>query len=515
MSANEHTGTKGPVVLCILDGWGQSNERNHNAIALADTPNWDRLVGVWPTSLLDCAGENVGLPHGQMGNSEVGHLNLGAGRIVWQDLPRINGAISDGSIWRNADLVRFVETLKKTGGACHLIGLVSSGGVHSHLDHIVCLAEVVSKAAVPVHIHAILDGRDTPPESAVAYITQLSNAISCMEHVTISTLCGRYYAMDRDKRWDRVERAYNLLVTGTGEVFADPVAALKSSYDVGITDEFFEPARLADYSGMSDGDGVLHANFRADRVRELLDALLVPSFNGFVRKRVPELAAVLGMVAYSAALDRFCDAIFPPIPIVQTLGEVVDNANLRQLRLAETEKYAHVTYFFNGGREEPFIGEERLLVPSPKVATYDLKPEMSALEVTENLLNAIAGGQFDLIVVNYANGDMVGHTGKLDAAITAVECIDACVGRVEQALIESRGVMLLTADHGNCEKMFDPATGLPHTAHTLNPVPLVLINCTRDSFSLCRGRLADVAPTLLDLLDLSQPEEMTGKTLIS
>ena len=504
----------GPVVLCILDGWGWRAETDANAIALASTPNWDRMTKTWPTAELACSGEDVGLPAGQMGNSEVGHLNLGAGRVVWQDLPRINRAIADGSLASSPVLNAFITQLRASGGTCHLVGLVSPGGVHAHQDHIVALSKIVAGAGVPVRIHAITDGRDTPPKSAVRSIETLEAALSGIDNVSIATLCGRYFAMDRDKRWDRVARAYDLIVSGKGDVFETATKALQTAYDADVTDEFVPPTRHKTYPGMTDGDGILHANFRADRVRELLSALVDPNFDGFTRARAVSLAAILGMVAYSDELNRFCPAIFQPTHLANTLGQVVAKAGLRQLRAAETEKYAHVTYFFNGGEETPYAGEDRILVPSPKVATYDLQPEMSAPELTGRLLEAITDGAYDLIVVNYANGDMVGHTGDLDAAIQAAECVDTCLGQIEAAVIGARGVMLVISDHGNCETMFDPATGMAHTAHTLNPVPAILVNGP-DQARLHGGRLADVAPTLLELMAVAQPDEMTGTTLMT
>jgi 2,3-bisphosphoglycerate-independent phosphoglycerate mutase len=505
---------KGPTVLCILDGWGERTARDNNAIALADTPNWDRMIESWPTSSLECSGENVGLPGGQMGNSEVGHMNLGAGRVIWQDLPRINNAIADGSLARAAPLLDFIGALKTSGGACHLIGLASPGGVHAHQDHIVALADAVSRAGIPVRIHAFTDGRDTPPESAADQVTKLAKDIAALPDVGIATVCGRYFAMDRDNRWDRVARAYDLIVSGTGQPTKDPVASIRAGYTSGTFDEFVEPLCVGEYAGAQDGDGILYANFRADRVRELLGALVDPDFDGFERKPMVRFAAALGMTAYSDRLDTLCQAIFPPNRVANTLGEYLANAGLTQMHVAETEKYAHVTFFFNGGRETPFEGEERILVPSPKVATYDLQPEMSAPELTRELVGAITSGRFDFLVVNYANGDMVGHTGRLDAAIAAAECIDDCIGAVERAIIDTNGVMLVTADHGNCEMMVDLETGQPHTAHTLNPTPLVLVNCCKPGAALTSGRLADVAPTLLELMDMEKPDEMTGRSLL-
>ena len=504
-----------PVVLCILDGWGLREERKDNAIALASTPNWDRLITTCPNARLACSGEDVGLPEGQMGNSEVGHLNLGAGRVVWQDLPRINRAIDDGSLADSASLIDFIAKLKASGGACHLVGLISPGGVHAHQEHVAALAKIVAAAGVSVHLHALTDGRDTPPESAADYVARLEQAISGVSNVEISTVCGRYFAMDRDNRWERVSRAYDLIASGEGSgSFDSPCNAIKASYAAGVSDEFIEPVSRADYGGMSDGDGILYANFRADRVRELLSAFLEPGFNGFARSRTVSFAAALGMVTYSDRLGEICETIFPPELIANTLGEVVARADRRQLRAAETEKYPHVTYFFNGGEEVPNEGEERLLVPSPKVATYDLQPEMSAPELTEKLVEKINSDTFDLIIINYANGDMVGHTGDQDAAQKAVETVDASIGILETALLEAGGSMLIIADHGNCEMMFDRESGVPHTAHTLNPVPAVLVNCQRDGATVDNGRLADVAPTILDLMGLQQPDDMTGRSLV-
>lgn len=504
-----------PVVLCILDGWGLRNETEDNAVTLGATPNWDRMTREWPMAQLVCSGEDVGLPEGQMGNSEVGHLNLGAGRIVWQDLPRINRAIADGSLANEAALTDYIDKLKAMGGTCHLLGLVSPGGVHAHQDHIAALAKILADHSVPTRIHAFTDGRDTPPESAVEYVRVFEEAIANLENVSIATVCGRFYAMDRDNRWDRVEQAYNIIVSGDGSTFEGSVSSAVAAANAGgTTDEFILPVRASNYSGIQAGDGILYANFRADRVRELLAALIDPAFDGFDRKQTVLPAATLGMVAYSEHLDTLCPAIFPPQPIPNTLGEVVAAAGRRQLRAAETEKYPHVTYFFNGGDETPNDREDRLLVPSPKVATYDLQPEMSAPELTGKLLNAIAGNEYDLFVINYANGDMVGHTGDLEAAKKATECVDNCIGRLEEAVRAVNGTMIVIADHGNCEQMFDREAGVPHTAHTLNPVPFILINSRREGARIANGRLADVSPTILDLMGLPQPEEMTGRSLI-
>ena len=503
-----------PLVLCILDGWGCRAERADNSILQADTPNWHKFMAESPHARLQASELFVGLPQGQMGNSEVGHMNLGAGRVVMQDLPRIDRAIADGSLAASPALAAFAAALKRSGGAAHLMGLMSPGGVHSHQDHIAALARVLSAAGVPVQVHAFLDGRDTPPKSAAEYLAKFARDIAGLNGVRIATVSGRYYAMDRDKRWDRVERAYRALVGAAGEKAKDASTAVEQSYAAGKTDEFALPTVIGAYSGMRDGDGILCANFRADRVREVLSALLDPDFSDFVRARVVKFAAALGMTEYSAELNRWLETLFPPEDLDDTFGEVISRAGLKQLRIAETEKYAHVTFFFNGGREAEFPGESRILVPSPKVATYDLKPEMSAPEVTDRLVDAIDQGRFDVIVVNFANTDMVGHSGDIAAATKAVEAVDRCLGRLADAVTRAGGALLITADHGNAEMMRDPETGQPHTAHTLNPVPLVLVNPPSGVTGLRDGRLADVAPTLLAILGLVQPSAMTGQPLL-
>ncbi|UCH72638.1 MAG: 2,3-bisphosphoglycerate-independent phosphoglycerate mutase [Rhodospirillales bacterium] len=500
-----------PVVLCILDGWGERSERDHNAIALADTPVWDRLKATCPHARLDASGGEVGLPDGQMGNSEVGHMNIGAGRVVMQDLPRIDAAVADGSLQGLPALREFVATLRQSGGTAHLMGLISPGGVHSHQDQVAALANILCDAGVPVAVHAFLDGRDTPPSSARGYVESF---IAAAPRAAIATVAGRYYSMDRDKRWQRVERAYTALAEGRGANFADPLSAIDASYAGSLTDEFMLPAVIGDYAGMRDGDGILMANFRADRAREILTALLDPDFDGFVRPRRIAFAAAAGMVEYSTALAQRMRSLFPPVDLPDVLGQVVADAGLRQLRIAETEKYAHVTFFLNGGREAEFPGEDRILEPSPTVATYDLQPEMSAPRVTDRLVEAIAGGTYDLIVVNYANTDMVGHTGMLDAAIAAVEAVDACLGRLEAAVRAAGGVLLITADHGNAENMRDPASGQPHTAHTHNLVPVMLVGEGTAGIQMADGRLADIASTILELIGLPAPAQMTGRSLI-
>ncbi|ARJ66754.1 phosphoglycerate mutase (2,3-diphosphoglycerate-independent) [Magnetospirillum sp. ME-1] len=502
-----------PVVLCILDGWGWREDAADNAIAQADTPNWDRFLGRYPHALLHSSGLQVGLPDGQMGNSEVGHMNLGAGRVVMQDLPRIDAAVADGSLAANPVLTRAIAAVKAKGGAMHLMGLLSPGGVHSHQDHLAALARTIADAGVPVKVHAFLDGRDTPPSSAKGFMERFLADVAGHD-VQVATVSGRYYAMDRDKRWDRVSLAWNALVEAKGVTAADPLAAIAASYAESKTDEFMLPAVIGPYQGMKDGDGLLMGNFRADRAREILDCLVNPAFDGFARARQVAFAARLGLTEYSKDLNAFLDTLFGPETLSNILGEVLSRAGLTQLRIAETEKYAHVTFFFNGGEETVYPGEERILVPSPKVATYDLQPEMSAVEVTDKLVAAIEAGTFDVIVVNYANGDMVGHTGFMTAAITAAQTVDACLGRLEAAVTKAGGTMLVTADHGNAEQMKDPATGEPHTAHTTGPVPAVLVAPPAGVTSIGDGRLADVAPTLLALLGLAQPAEMSGQSLL-
>ena len=509
-----------PVVLCVLDGWGHRTEdAADDAIAHADTPNIHRFEKNGPLAYLDASERYVGLPSGQMGNSEVGHMNLGAGRVVLQDLPRIDDDVASGAIARDKALVLFIAKLKKSGGAAHIMGLLSPGGVHSHQDHMAAVAKACDAAGVKVWIHGFLDGRDTPPKSAKGYLEKFSAAVASCGRVRYGALIGRYYAMDRDKRWDRVELAYNAMVDAIGDKVEDAGKAVAASYAAGKTDEFMLPVIMAGYPGMKDGDGVVMTNFRADRAREILDALVDPQFSGFARKRVVDFARALGMCEYSAGLNRYLATMYPPQPLSHMMGEIVAQAGLKQLRIAETEKYAHVTFFFNGGEETELPGESRILVPSPKVATYDLQPEMSAFEVTDKLVGAVNSGEFDFIVVNYANADMVGHSGDFTAAKKAVETIDACLGRLGAAVEAAGGALLITADHGNAEVMVDPHTGEPHTAHTLNRVPVMLVGGAEPGrnapLRLHDGKLADVAPTLLELLGLSQPREMTGESLLS
>jgi 2,3-bisphosphoglycerate-independent phosphoglycerate mutase len=503
-----------PVVLCILDGWGCRADRADNGIKLAKTPNWERIIAASPHARLQASESFVGLPTGQMGNSEVGHMNIGAGRVVTQDLPRIDKAVAEGALATNPQLQEFVAKLKASHGTAHLMGLISPGGVHSHQDHIAALALRLADAGVPVAVHAFLDGRDTPPRSAKDYVAKFARDVATHGAVRVASVSGRYYAMDRDKRWDRVVKAYAALVEGKGERAANATDAIERSYAAGQGDEFVLPTVIGAYGGMKDGDGVLCGNFRADRVREILAALLDPNFSGFARDRVVRFAAAAGLTEYSSELNPFLATLFPPLDLSDTFGEIVAKAGLHQLRIAETEKYAHVTFFFNGGQETLFPGEERILVPSPKVATYDLQPEMSAPEVTDRLVEAIEGGRFDVVVLNYANADMVGHTGDLDAAIKAVEAVDAALGRLSAAVEKADGALLITADHGNVEMMRDPETHQPHTAHTINPVPLILFRPPAGVTGLADGSLADIAPTLLAVLGLEQPEAMTGHSLL-
>ena len=503
-----------PVVLCILDGWGHRDDPTDNAIALADTPTWDRLMASAPRALLQTSGLAVGLPDGQMGNSEVGHMNLGAGRVVMQDLPRIDQAVADGSLAANPLLADALGKVKAAGGTLHILGLMSPGGVHSHQDHLAALARIAAQAGVKVAVHAFLDGRDTPPSSAREFVAKFEDDIAGTG-ARIVTVSGRYYAMDRDKRWDRVQLAFDAMALAQGPHAADAATAIQASYDAGKTDEFVLPVVIGDYQGMKDGDGLLMGNFRADRAREILHTLVDPAFDGFARARVPAFSARLGLTEYSKDLNAFLEVLFPAETLSNLLGEVVCKAGKTQLRIAETEKYAHVTFFFNGGREQVYDGEDRILVPSPKVATYDLQPEMSAPEVTDRLVEAIGSGKYDLIVVNYANGDMVGHTGVLEAAMKAAHTVDGCLARLEAAVTAAGGVMLVTADHGNAEMMTDPDSHEPYTAHTTGPVDVVLVNPPAGVNALADGRLADVAPTLLALLGLPQPAEMTGRCLLS
>jgi 2,3-bisphosphoglycerate-independent phosphoglycerate mutase len=500
-----------PVMLVILDGWGWREEAADNAVKQADTPCFDALWARGPRAFLRTSGRDVGLPDGQMGNSEVGHLNIGAGRVVMQDLVRIDAACEDGSIGTLPAFTTLVERTRATGGRLHLAGLLSPGGVHSHQDHAIALARAATAAGLEVLVHAWTDGRDTAPNAAPDFLARFEAALPA--GARIATVCGRYYAMDRDKRWERVQKAYDLMVAARAPHFGSAQAAVAAAHAAGQTDEFILPAAIGDYAGMHHGDGLLCFNFRADRVRQILTALLDPTFDGFAADPTIRFAAAAGLTEYSAALNPFLLTLFPPQSMEDILGAAVSKTGLRQLRMAETEKYPHVTYFLNGGEETPFPGEERIMVPSPKVATYDLQPEMSAPELTGKAVAAIRSGSYDLIVLNFANPDMVGHTGSLPAAIKACEAVDKGLAAISAAIAEAGGTLLVTADHGNAELMRDPATGGPHTAHTTNPVPVLLHNAPPGTH-LADGRLADLAPTLLTLLGLPQPRAMTGQSLL-
>jgi len=505
-----------PVVLMILDGWGHREDPADNALALADLPHWRRLLAQRPHTLIHTEGRHVGLPDGQMGNSEVGHMNLGAGRIVYQDLTRIDAAIEDASFFANAELRAACAAAKAAGGTLHVMGLLSPGGVHSHERHIFAMLDLAAREGVPrVAVHAFLDGRDTPPRSAEPSLRALEAECAALGNARIATVGGRYFAMDRDKRWDRVRRAWDAIVEAQSDVHAaDAPAALAAAYARGENDEFVAPTVLdGAVGGVRDGDAVVFMNFRADRARQLTAAFVDPAFDGFVARR-PALSRFVCLAEYDARLPA--PVAYPPDDLRDTLGEVLAAHGLAQLRIAETEKYAHVTFFFSGGREDPYAGEERILVPSPKVATYDLQPEMSCPEVTAKLVEAIASGRFDAIVCNIANPDMVGHTGDLAAAIRAAEAVDIAIGAVEAAVRAAGGALLVTADHGNLEMMRDPETGQPHTAHTVGPVPFVLVADGRPGATLrAGGALRDVAPTILDLLGLPAPAAMSGHSLIA
>ena len=499
-----------PVVLCVLDGWGLREESSANAPALAHTPTYDQLMATCPRGQLVTHGPDVGLPTGQMGNSEVGHTNIGAGRVVAMDLGQIDLAIEGGSFAAAASVGSFVSTVKQSGGTAHLMGIVSNGGVHGHVNHVLAAAQLIAGAGVPVAIHAITDGRDVAPTSAKDFVADLEAGLP--EDARIATVIGRFYAMDRDNRWERVRIAYDAIVYAEGLEAKDAAAAVASAAERGETDEFIAATVLDGHEGLKPEDGFFCLNFRADRAREILQALADPGFTGWERGPAPALAARLGTVVYSDKHSDWYAAVFPKRDIRNNLGAWVAGKGLRQFRLAETEKYPHVTFFLNGGTEKPYPGEERHVAPSPKVATYDLQPEMSAEEVTDHLVRAIGSG-YDLIVVNYANPDMVGHTGDLAAAVKACEAVDRGLAGVVEALEKAGGAMVVTADHGNCELMVDPETGGPHTAHTTNPVPVILVGGPVGA-TLLNGRLADLAPTLLDLMNLDLPPEMTGRSLL-
>ena len=501
---------KKPISLIILDGFGINDNAEGNAIKAANTPNIDKLFAENPSTKISASGLDVGLPDGQMGNSEVGHTNIGAGRIVYQELTRITKSISDGDFFENPEFTAAVENCKKNGSALHLMGLLSSGGVHSHNTHLYALVELAKRAGLEkVYVHCFMDGRDVPPESGIDFVKELSDKLSEIGTGKIATIEGRYYAMDRDNRWERVVKAYNAIVKAEGEKFGCPVSAVEKSYAAEVTDEFIVPTVSEGYEGMKAGDSVIFFNFRPDRAREITRTLVDPEFSGFERELLP--ITFVCMTQYDATIPNVSVA-FKPESLDDTFGEYISKKGYTQLRIAETEKYAHVTFFFNGGVEKEYEGEDRCLVPSPKVATYDLQPEMSAYKVTDEVVERIKSGKYDVIVLNYANCDMVGHTGVFDAAVKAVEAVDECLGRTIDAIREMGGIALVTADHGNADQMIDYETGGAFTAHTTNKVPLIMVGA--GDKKLKEGRLADLAPTLLELMGEEKPSAMTGESLI-
>ncbi len=501
-----------PVVLCILDGWGQRDTLEGNAPLIAKTPNFNSIMANSATSKLITHGTDVGLPHGQMGNSEVGHTNIGAGRVVSMDLGQIDLEIENGSFFKNNAILNFIRTVKSSKGIAHIIGILSDGGVHGHIEHLLASLRVISEANLEVALHLITDGRDVAPVSAPEYVEKLKKNMP--KNVKISTVIGRYYALDRDFRWERIRQAYNAIVKSESQVIRQDVDdAINSAYNNNLTDEFIPATVLNGYSGIKDGDGIFCLNFRSDRSRELLSAIGDPTFNSFEVGKRPKISKLLGMVEYSKKHNTFMEVCYPKKTINNTLGEWVAKNGKTQFRVAETEKYPHVTFFLNGGMELPFEGETRDMPPSPKVATYDLQPEMSAAQVTESLVKAI-DATIDLIIVNYANPDMVGHTGNLDAAVKACEAIDYELGKLVTTVKEKNGCMVMTADHGNCEVMVDPETKTNHTSHTKNLVPFAIYGANQNIKLRKGGRLADVAPTILSLMGLDQPSEMTGRSMI-
>lgn len=504
-----------PFVLIVLDGWGLSSPGPSNAIYVAKTPNMDLLMEKYPSSRLGCSGLDVGLPEGQMGNSEVGHLNLGAGRIVYQDYTRINLAIKDGSFFKNPILNEAIENARKSGGALHLLGLVSDGGVHSHIEHLFALIDLAKKRDIErVFIHAVLDGRDTPPKSALIYLGELERRLKELNNFMVATVSGRYFAMDRDRRWERTKKAFEAIVFGEGIKESSPIQAVENAYQRGETDEFVTPCVIGDYSGVGAGDSIIFFNFRPDRARQITRAIAFKDFNEFDRKNYNAEIYFVCLTEYDATFDL--PVAFPPERLKNILADVLEKNEMSQLRIAETEKYAHVTFFFNGGEEKPRKYEDRILIPSPKVATYDLKPEMSAYEVTETLIEKIYARAYDFILVNYANPDMVGHTGVFKAAVKAIEVVDECVGKVIRAVLKVGGETIITADHGNADRMLEEKgeDSQPHTAHTTSDVPFIFVSNQRSAILRERGILADVAPTILHALEIEKPNEMTGNSMI-
>ena len=511
---------KGITALIIMDGFGINPNHEGNAIYQAGTPNLDALMAEYPHTQIGASGMDVGLPDGQMGNSEVGHTNIGAGRIVYQELTRITKSISDGDFFTNPAFVNAINNVKQTGGDLHLMGLLSDGGVHSHIKHLFGLIQLAKRSGVNnVYVHGFMDGRDVPPSSGIEYVKQLEEYLAAENCGAIATISGRYYAMDRDKRWDRVQRAYNALVCGEGVTADSAVQAMQQSYDKGETDEFVQPTVVMKdgkpTATIKTGDSVIFYNFRPDRAREITRSLIEPEFDGFERKGGYHKVFYVSMTQYDATFENL-EVAFKPESLVNTMGEYISKLGKKQLRIAETEKYAHVTFFFNGGVEEPYEGEDRALIQSPKVATYDLQPEMSAYLVTDEAVKRIESGKYDLMILNFANCDMVGHTGVMEAAMKAVRVVDECVGRIVKTVLAQNGALLITADHGNADQMVDPETGEPFTAHTTNPVPLIYVNNDDKQAKLREyGCLADLSPTLLEIMGLAQPAEMTGKSMIA
>ncbi|GBL03792.1 2,3-bisphosphoglycerate-independent phosphoglycerate mutase [Glaciecola sp. KUL10] len=502
---------KKTLALIILDGWGYREETTNNAIAQANTPVLDRLFVEKPSTLISGSGMDVGLPDGQMGNSEVGHVNLGAGRVVYQDFTRITKDIADGEFQQNDVIVSAIKKAVDNNKAVHIMGLLSPGGVHSHQDHMFATIKLAAKmGAKSIYLHGFLDGRDTPPRSALDPINQADAVFAEVGVGQTATLVGRYFAMDRDNRWDRVQQAYDLIIDGKAEFTVESAeSGLEQAYARDENDEFVKATKVDGYNGVQDGDAMLFMNFRADRAREMSHAMVDKVFDGFERNRQPATEFVM-LTEFESNLDVPC--AYPPEPLVNVMGDWLAKNDKTQLRISETEKFAHVTFFYSGGKEDEYPGEKRILIPSPDVATYDLQPEMNSEKLTDELVAAIKSGEYDAIICNYPNGDMVGHTGKLDAAIKACEAVDACIGRIVEALEETGAECLITADHGNAEQMVDPSTGVAHTAHTSEPVPFIYVG--RNATARTGGTLSDVAPTMLHLLGMEQPKEMTGKTIM-
>lgn len=511
-SATTSTVKKKTLALFILDGWGYREDRTNNAVACANTPNLDKLSRDFSSTLISGSGLDVGLPPGQMGNSEVGHVNLGAGRVVYQDFTKITKAIEDGSFIENQVLTNAIDTAASTDKAVHIMGLLSDGGVHSHQDHLMAAAQLASDRGVQnIYLHCFLDGRDTPPQSAEKFVQQAQDACSKIKGAKVASLIGRYYAMDRDNRWDRVQLAYQLIVNGKGDFHVSNASqGIAQSYARDQTDEFVKPTVIGDYSGMQSGDTVLFMNFRADRARELSHALITDGFDGFDRGSKADINFVM-LTEFESTLKA--PVAYPSVDLVNVMGEWLSKHGKTQLRISETEKFAHVTFFYSGGKEDEYEGEKRILIPSPDVSTYDLQPEMNSEKLTDALIESIEAGTFDVIICNFPNGDMVGHTGNFDAAVKACEAVDACIGRLIKALGDNNGECLITADHGNAEKMLDSTTGVAHTAHTSEPVPFIYFG--REANVRHDGTLSDVAPTMLHLMGMKQPSEMTGTPIVT